>query len=153
MTRDQITELAKEYEGDDKLGCLTNITIKHHDEIIISHNRSRNGKEIEEPRIIPNKYWCVDLRYASKKGACGQTTVNTGTCKTLEQCYLILLEYLKVEVIKVHARQKVMTDGFTIEDDNKLKRLQRELKEAIDNEDYEQASFIKSKINDLDNII
>ena len=152
MTRDQITELAKEYEGDDKLGYLANITIKHHDEINIIHfrrHRDDTNNLKTPPRISPLTYFTVSLRYSSHKGACGQTTVNTGTCKSIEQCYLILLEYLKAEVIKVHARQKVMTDGFTIEDDNKLKRLQRELKEAIDNEDYERASIIKSEINDI----
>lgn len=147
--KDKIIKLAKQYEGEDKLGVLSEINMDFNNNIDIKHDRySRDGNEPKPPITTDSEGWSVSLRYRADEKSYESTRISTGDALTLKKCYLILQEFLKIELAKKEVVRNV--EGGYIEEDKVVdepRDIFKELATALSTEDYELASKLRDEIN------
>jgi len=147
--KQKIIKLAKSYEGEDKLGVLTELDLNFDNCIDIKHDRySREGEEPKPPITTERENWSVTLRYKPNPRSYESTRVKSEGAETLEQCFLILQEYLKIELTKKDVRRRV-SNGTLSEEKlaEKPRDIFKELATAISVEDYELASELRDEID------
>ena len=133
--KEKIIKLAKSYEGEDKLGILTEISMDFNNTIDIRHDRYSRDGEDKEPVTTDREAWFVTLRYQPNKKSYSSNRIKSEGATSLEECYLILQEYLKIELAKVEVRNRVR-NGTLSEDElaEKPRDIFKELAVAIRDE-------------------
>ena len=146
--KDKILDLAKQYEGEDNLGILTELDIDYKSSVDIKHDRYSRDGEDKEPKVSETECWSISLCYLPNPKSYNRVRVQTGSAKTLNKAYLILQEYLKLEVIKRNIGRRI-SEGTISEDRiaEKPRDIFKELAVAIRDENYELASKLRDKID------
>ncbi len=148
--KDKILNLAKQYEGEGKLGVLNELDINYQSSVDIKHDRySRKGEE-SEPKVTESDIWSISVSYLPNPHSYSRLRVQTGSAETLDKAYLILQEYLKLEVTKREVSRRI-SEGRIVEDEvaEKPRDIFKELAVAIRDENYELASELRDEIKEL----
>lgn len=142
---DKIIKLAKQYEGEDKLGFIKSIELEYKKSIEIERDRFR--KDGDEPKENKKSYYQVTVRYSPTERSYNSSRVQTDKVPTLEQCYFQFQEYLKLAMMKREIDEQI-SQGTVNEDeiDKAPRDLEQELRDAIAIEDYETATKLKKEI-------
>lgn len=147
--KDKIIALAKSYEGEDKLGVLTELDMNFINSIDIKHDRyTREGEESKPPITVEREVWSVTLRYNPDARSYDSIRIKSDDTESLEQCFLLLQAYLKIELTKVDVRKRIKNGTLREERiAEKPRDIFKELATALSVEDYEKASQLRDEID------
>jgi hypothetical protein len=153
--KDKIITLAKSYEGEDKLGILTELDFDFNNSIDIKHDRyPRDGEDPKAPVTVEREVWSVTLRYKPDSRSYDSTRIKSDGAESLEKCFLLLQEYLKIELSKIDVRKRISNGTLREEKmSDKPRDIFKELATALSIEDYEKASELRDEIINNNKII
>lgn len=137
---DKIEALAKSYEGEKNLGMLIEISIEYSKEYstIFGNKSDKKDKNL------------VNIKYQSKKvdGSLHFFDVKTFEFEDPRYCYIYLKKQLEFELESWKMKKQL---DETLGDIDELGLLELELKDAIELEDYIEATRIREQIKKLKN--
>ncbi len=145
----KIVALAKQYDGEGagKIGFIKSVSLDYNCKISFENDRFSNTFNEEKRKETNSKFYQATVRYSKTLRGFDEIKIQTNPSR-LEDCFLQLQEYLKLELMKVEININIKK-GLISEDDcdeDSIEALEDKLNKALDVEDYKLAARIKKEI-------
>ena len=146
---DKIVDLVKQFEGEDKLGFIKSIELDYNKTFEFKRDRySKSNDDEDKVKETNSKYLQVSVRFTKSRDSFSSYRIQTKQVPSLKMVYLQLQEYLKLEMQKKEIDNRLMENKVQEETIADAPRdLQKELNQAIVDEDYEKAREIQNEID------